>query len=239
MNVPKPPPIPSKSDPLNPSEELKLTPEESMQSNPALVAQYPALAAYNSRKTYDPVESSMPYSAGSFARPHLQALSRGASSLFNHGTIPSALLGGAAGFATGWLGDRIAGLFGADPGLAWKLGLLGGGLGGYSGHLRSKAAAHKDSVASIAQMLAEDVDVSAYEKSKMMSFIRQQSEADRAQILNQVRMLGSVGISAVIAKKMMGANLVLMALAGLAGGSASDYLANTNVAGRRIKPAVF
>lgn len=128
-------------NPMAPDDELKLSPTEQRAADPEFAKANPELSVLNRHQHFAP-HKNMAYLAGDMARPALGAVGRTVAPAFNNGAGIGALAGGAAGYLGGKLGDKLIGMLtGSDPGLAWKLGLLGAGAGGFFGHQRSKIAA--------------------------------------------------------------------------------------------------
>ncbi len=132
---------PSQVDPLNPGTPLELSDKQKLSVDPEFRKQAPAFAALNRFKPMDTVERSQPYSIGNALQRPLLGMGKMVSPMFNNGALMGTAAGAGLGFAGGWLGDKLMNtLFGVNPGLAWKLGLLGAGAGGYTGFQRSKTA---------------------------------------------------------------------------------------------------
>ena len=129
------------SDPASPEQPLKLTPNEAAAVDPKFQSQHPELAALWWRKPYDTMTRSIPYQAGNWLNSNLKGMANHIAPLFQQGAGRGALAGGGMGLLAGFLGDKAMQYFtGKDPGMTWKLGLLGAGLGGYAGY--QKKATH-------------------------------------------------------------------------------------------------
>lgn len=132
--------------------------EEIQAQDPAFRRAHPALAAMNSRSPeLDPEQRSMPSYLGRTLHSFAPALSQ-LGGMFNRGAGYGALAGAGMGLAGGWLADKLLPMFGmTDPHLAWKLALLGGGLGGYTGYQRAEPSSSQPMPSSPAFKIASAI----------------------------------------------------------------------------------
>lgn len=227
-------PKPDEIDFLNPNQKRVLTPEQQQAEDPTFQRNHPEMAAAN-RYGFNPDSFSPGNALGKWARPWLAAAGNKINPMFDHGAALGTAAGGAMGFGTGWLADKLTNaLFGGDLGLSWKLGLLGAGAGGLTGYHRKNASATDQ----LAVLIKQDPTLTNYERAIVLQYIQHQPAAERQKLLRVAMQVGGAGIGAIIAKQLLGSNLMSLMLGGFAGSQAGEYFANDrNSAGQQIRAA--
>lgn len=185
---------------------------------------------------------------GSAEHGLLNSIGSGLSAGLDMGAVPGAVTLGVPGYLLGLGLGKVGETFGAGPGTAGRLanilGLAGLGLGGYSGWQRAKyreanasydpeseksASYGDDDQIFIRQALAR-AGLSDFDRSRLMSQVRQMSDDQRAQVRSLIVQLG-MGAAAAIIARVAGMGLTASLVTGVVG---SQVGSNTIDTARRL-----
>lgn len=180
-------------------------------------------------------ENDLAYSAGEYIRNKMVGNPTGApgsSGFLGTGNamtgavamgLPAALLG----LGGGYLADKLS----DDPESNWAsrgaiaAGVLGAGLGAYSGAWRNKSGAYLDPKVKLEAILNNLPGLSYQQRDIFIAGVSQLSDQQVRSLLQTIMASGGVGIGAIIAKFLLNAGLGGTIIGGLAGGLIGNALA--------------
>lgn len=194
---------------------------------------HPAQAALNRYREAMP-ENNMGYSVGKYLRDRMQGVPRAPGSAGFMGTgsalsgalamgIPAALLG----FGGGYLHDKLS----DNPDSNWATrgaiaaGILGAGLGAYSGSWRNKSGAFLDPKVKLEALIENLPGLSYQQRDIFIAGVSQLHDSQIRSLLQSIMAAGGFGIGAIITKFLLNAGLGGTIVGGLAGGLVGNALA--------------
>ena len=168
----------------------------------------------------DPNQSSM-HSLGEGIRTFTQRPNF-IGNLLNQGAAAGAVTGGVLGGLGGMAANALTG--GERPHLAKLVGLLGAGIGAYSGHLRAGNLKSAGWRSSPFQTPKDDIlqalnnsQMDFSEKARLIAAVPQLNAQQAQQLASAIVNVGSAAAGALIAKYMLGSGLIGTLLGGVAG----------------------
>jgi hypothetical protein len=177
--------------------------------DPAFAAAHPADAAANSYKGPFSGQGTDVYQWGDKLRDKLLSGNK-LGDMLNKGVGTGAALGGAAGAGLGALAGGAADLYTGQRGhsarFAAILGLLGAGVGGYSGSLRKTALwSNNDERSQVLDMIGGAPGIGFAQKSKMMAAIPGLSENQCARLYQMLATASGASVGAIAAHFLLNA----------------------------------
>lgn len=224
----------------DPANRRPLSAEETQALDPAYRRANPEMAVLQEPKLA-PVPHSLPYYAGrALGSGPMQGLGR---TLFNHGTIPGALMTGGLGYGGGKLADWLLGLLGHETNIAPWAGAVGAVAGGVLGHTREpyvKAGSYwntgsltdRDGVmAEIMQRVEGSPGLSASDRVNIRAELAGMASAELSDIWRKVRNMAPFAIGAFLSHILFGTGVVGSAFGGMLTQTVANQFQNRNSAG--------
>lgn len=144
------------------------------------------------------------------------------------GGIPAALLGLVGGYAADKMSGREDSYW--APRAAAGLGVLGAGLGAYTGYERNKQASYwkgdeESSTPQIVNIINSAPGITGDQRFNLIQGVNRLSDSDSKRLLQILFASGGFGIGAMIAKFLMGAGVGGTILGGVLGGAIGNAFA--------------